>query len=236
MRKGLVLATLSVSLFLTGVGVWHQQGAFANTQAVTEQALVADEEADASDVIPADAIRLRIIANSDDPADQLLKRQVRDQIIAAVAAEIRGLQDHDAIRATISQSVPAMNALAQQVIAEKGYNYPVQTDYGNVPFPTKMYGDQVYPAGEYEALRIQIGQATGQNWWCVLFPPLCFVDMANGDAVAQPKDMESKPSTKKAAPITTVDVQDASDGQAKQVEVRSALFDKITEWWHKLFA
>lgn len=234
MRKGLVLATVAVSMFLTGVGYFNQSRAVAQSQELVvaeQQQVIAEDGTDATDAIPGDAIRLRIIANSDDPADQKLKRDVRDQIIAAVAGEIRGLQDHDQIRAVISQSVPQMNELAAKIIAEKGYSYPVQTDYGNVPFPTKLYGDKVYPAGEYEALRIQIGNAAGQNWWCVLFPPLCFVDMANGDAVAQPKDMEGKKD-----PIAKVDVKDSEDGGEKEVEVRSALFDKVSEWWKKIFA
>ncbi|PWK16291.1 stage II sporulation protein R [Tumebacillus permanentifrigoris] len=234
MRKGLVLATVAVSMFLTGVGYFNQSQAVAQAQdLVVAQPVIAEDGTDVTDTIPGDAIRLRIIANSDDPADQKLKRDVRDQIIVAVADEIRGLKDHDAIKATIANSVPEMNDLAAKIIAEKGYSYPVQTDYGNVPFPTKMYGDKVYPAGEYEALRIQIGEAAGQNWWCVLFPPLCFVDMANGDAVAQPKDMEGK---KQPAPITTVDVKDSADGHEQEVEVRSALVDKLSEWWDKIFA
>ncbi|MBL0385417.1 stage II sporulation protein R [Tumebacillus sp. ITR2] len=221
-------------MLLTGVGYFQQ--ANAQAAAVSQQMVVEDD--DANDVIPSDAIRLRIIANSDDPADQQLKRDVRDQIIVAVADEIRGLQDHEAIRGTIAQHVEVMNEIAEGVIAKEGYSYPVKTDYGNVPFPTKMYGDKVYPAGEYEALRIQIGEAKGQNWWCVLFPPLCFVDMANGDAAAgdaKPKDMEEHKS-EKSAPITTVDVKDSEDGSEQEVEVRSALLDKISEWWHEIFA
>ncbi|MGZ4112260.1 MAG: stage II sporulation protein R, partial [Tumebacillaceae bacterium] len=174
----------------------------------------------------------RIIANSDDPADQKLKRDVRDQIIAAVAVQVRGTQNADEARAKIRAAVPEMNTIAEKVIKEKGYSYPVKTDFGMVPFPTKLYGDQVYPAGNYEALRIQIGKAAGQNWWCVLFPPLCFVDMANGDAVAQPKDMpEHKPATK---PLTTVNVLNASQGVQQKVEVRSALLDTLSGLWDKI--
>jgi stage II sporulation protein R len=243
MRKGWVLAAAAASVFLVGfsapmAGQGHVQGE-APTKSELQQ--IVDEEG----IIPEQAIRLRIIANSDDPADQKLKRDVRDEIIKAVAEEVRGVEDEAAARDKIRAAVPQMNKIAEQVILSKGYAYDVKTDFGLVPFPTKLYGDKVYPAGDYEALRIQIGAAGGQNWWCVLFPPLCFVDMANGDAVAQAKDMEGqKPGEKadeqkseqKSDAITTVSVKNADNGGQQEVEVRSAFLDKIVGFFHNLFA
>jgi stage II sporulation protein R len=215
---------LAVSMVGFSVMTAPQQG-----QAVSEPVVIEEEvQAQPGQSIPADAIRLRIIANSDKPEDQQLKRDVRDVIIQAVAEEVEGLKTAEEAREAIRKAVPKMNEIAKEVIAEKGFSYSVQTDFGLVPFPTKMYGNEVYPAGEYEALRIQIGEAKGQNWWCVLFPPLCFVDMSNGDAVqAKPQDMET------SAPIATVAVQDGSGGE-QEVEVRSAFFDTISEWWNDL--
>jgi stage II sporulation protein R len=232
MRKGWVLAaaaavfTMGLSALLAGQG----QGAAAPTKSELQQ--IVDEEG----IIPEQAIRLRIIANSDDPADQQLKRDVRDEIIKAVAEEVRGVEDEDVARDKIRAAVPKMNEIAERVILSKGYAYDVNTDFGMVPFPTKLYGDRVYPAGDYEALRIQIGAAGGQNWWCVLFPPLCFVDMANGDAVAQAKDMDEQKSEQTSDAITTVAVMDADNGGEQEVEVRSALLDKITGFFRSLFA
>jgi len=231
MRKGWVAAAVLVSMVMGGI--LSANGQAASTMAVeqpktkSELQAIAEEEG----IIPNESIRLRIIANSDDAADQQLKRDIRDRIIQAVAEEVRGIEDEELAREQIRLAVPKMNEIAAQVIAEQGYSYTVSTDFGLVPFPTKLYGDTVYPAGDYEALRIQIGAAEGQNWWCVLFPPLCFVDMANGDAV-QAKDMGEE----KSEPITTVSVKDSADGQEKEVEVRSALFDKISGWFGSLFA
>ncbi|MCX7569568.1 stage II sporulation protein R [Tumebacillus sp. DT12] len=231
MRKGWVAAAVLVSMVMGGYLAANGQAAPAmlveQQKTKSELQAIAEEEG----IIPNESIRLRIIANSDDAADQQLKRDIRDRIIQAVAEEVRGIEDEELAREQIRLAVPRMNEIAAEVIAEQGYSYDVSTDFGLVPFPTKLYGDTVYPAGDYEALRIQIGEAQGQNWWCVLFPPLCFVDMANGDAV-QAKDMDEETSE----PITTVSVTDSADGQEKEVEVRSALFDTISGWFGSLFA
>jgi stage II sporulation protein R len=234
MRKGWVFGFVVAAI---GLGVFGQvqQAASVEAASVAEesavQVAVADEESAAA--IPANAIRLRIIANSDAPEDQQLKRDIRDKVIAAVAEELRGVESDAAAREKIRAALPKFKAIAEQVIAEQGFAYAAATDFGLVPFPTKMYGSQVYPAGEYEALRIQIGAAQGQNWWCVLFPPLCFVDMANGDAVAQPKDMEAQ---QQAKPVATVEVENKPAGEPKEVEVRFALVDKIRSIFKKIFA
>ncbi|MGZ6530146.1 MAG: stage II sporulation protein R, partial [Tumebacillaceae bacterium] len=153
MKKRLVLVAVAVMVALTA-GVSAAASALAQkqeaVQTVAAPTSIIEED---TGVIPGDAIRLRIIANSDDPADQKLKRDVRDQIIAAVAVQVRGTQNADEARAKIRAAVPEMNTIAEKVIKEKGYSYPVKTDFGMVPFPTKLYGDQVYPAGNYEALR-----------------------------------------------------------------------------------
>lgn len=192
---------------------------------------VVDDEAD---VIPSDAVRLRIIANSDSPEDQALKRKVRDRIIEEVGVRLRGVTDHDHARQVLESALPELNDIAAQVVTKEGYKYQVRADYGKVPFPTKIYGSNVYPAGEYEALRIVIGEGQGQNWWCVLFPPLCFVDVANGDAI-QPKDMDTKP-------ITTIQVPSGDNKPAQTVQVRFGIVDaimalvtKLSDFFTRLF-
>ncbi|GAX89585.1 stage II sporulation protein R [Effusibacillus lacus] len=195
---------------------------------------VVDEEAP---LIPNDAVRLRIIANSDSPEDQALKRQIRDRIIDEVGRRLRGAGDRQQARQVIEANVPIFTLMAAQAVKEAGYSYTVKTDYGRVPFPTKVYGNNVYPAGEYEALRIVVGEGKGQNWWCVLFPPLCFVDLANGDAV-QAKDMEAK-----SEPLATIEVPAGENQTAQMVQVRlgivdglKSLFEKIGEFLKSLFA
>ncbi|WP_139491065.1 stage II sporulation protein R [Brevibacillus dissolubilis] len=133
--------------------------------------------------IPTESIRLRILANSDSMQDQWLKREVRDAIIANMNNWVTDIQSFDEAREVVKNRLPELQEIVEETIRDRGFSYEATVDFGAVPFPTKLYGSYVYPAGEYEALRVRIGEAKGQNWWCVLFPPLCFIDMSNGDAV-----------------------------------------------------
>lgn len=133
--------------------------------------------------IPEQSIRLRVLANSDSPEDQWLKREVRDEIIEAMKSYVGDISDVKQAREIMGKHLPEINEMVQKAVYDRGFTYKTDVVLGQVEFPTKMYGDYVYPAGNYEALRVTIGEGLGQNWWCVLFPPLCFVDMANGEAV-----------------------------------------------------
>jgi stage II sporulation protein R len=135
--------------------------------------------------IPDEAIRLRIIANSDQLEDQVVKQKVRDAIVKEMNTWVKKPKSIKEARACVEKHLPQFQSLAEDTVKQYGYTYPVKVDFKEVPFPTKLYGNQVYPAGNYEALRVTLGSGEGGNWWCVLFPPLCFVDMSNGDAVPQ---------------------------------------------------
>lgn len=121
-------------------------------------------------------IRLHVLANSDSKEDQALKLKVRDRIIAEMEHMFDSSGDIDAARETVEQNIEAIREIAADEIQKNGYNYDVSVDLGMSEFPTKEYGSIVLPAGSYEALKINIGNAKGKNWWCVLFPPLCFVE------------------------------------------------------------
>lgn len=119
-------------------------------------------------------IRLHVIANSDSEEDQELKLEVRD----AVIKEINDLglnKDIDETRSYLTSHLDDMEETAREVISQNGCNYRVSTDIGVRWIPEKTYGDMYFPAGNYEALTITIGEGEGQNWWCVLFPPLCLI-------------------------------------------------------------
>lgn len=133
--------------------------------------------------IPQKSIRLRIIANSDSIQDQWLKREVRDEIVKQMNTWVTSIDGYENAVELVSARLPELEALVEQTIQDRGFAYTAEVDFGQVPFPTKQYGSYIYPAGDYKALRVRIGKAKGQNWWCVLFPPLCFIDMSNGDAV-----------------------------------------------------
>lgn len=125
----------------------------------------------------ADLIRLHVLANSDSEADQALKHKVRDEIIKAMAPEFLASGDIDSARLIARANLDRIELIASRVIKAEGKDYPVTAEMGNFPFPTKHYGGFILPAGDYEAVRVVIGSGGGTNWWCVLFPPLCFVDM-----------------------------------------------------------
>ncbi|WP_070120161.1 stage II sporulation protein R [Bacillus marinisedimentorum] len=137
-------------------------------------------------VIPDDAIRLRILANSNSEEDQAIKRLVRDRVNDSINEWVADLTSFDEARKVIRSHLPEIRGIVGSIVEENspGGNFTVSFQE-NVKFPTKLYGNFIYPAGTYEAILISIGKAEGANWWCVLFPPLCFLDFSNGDAVKQ---------------------------------------------------
>ncbi|HWO78126.1 MAG TPA: stage II sporulation protein R [Bacillus sp. (in: firmicutes)] len=135
-------------------------------------------------VIPNEAIRLRILANSDSEKDQAVKRRVRDEVNQAITAWVSELTSLEAARDTIKGNLPKIEEITKRILKEEGVQYSFKVNFDEVQFPTKLYGDFLYPAGEYEAVLVTLGEGSGANWWCVLFPPLCFVDFSNGIATS----------------------------------------------------
>lgn len=125
-------------------------------------------------------VRLHVLANSDSNEDQSLKLKVRDAILEHSR---QNFTKKDEVKSQLEK----YKQIAEKVIYESGYNYPVEVEYGNFKFPTKEYKNLTLPAGVYDAVRIKIGKAEGQNWWCVMFPPLCFVDGTTDTAYAENK-------------------------------------------------
>lgn len=124
--------------------------------------------------------RLHIIANSDSKEDQELKLKVRDNIISYMNNQNYSDYSKKDVINCVSKNLNKYKQIAETTIKEAGYNYSVKIEIGNYSFPTKVYGNISLPAGNYDALKIEIGNAKGQNWWCSLFPPLCFVDISSG--------------------------------------------------------
>ena len=117
-------------------------------------------------------IRLHVVANSDSQADQALKLQVRDAVLEQSAVYTAGLDRQDALEA-LREALPHLGQIAADTVARAGYRYPVRLSVEEAWFPTKEYQDFALPAGTYTALRVELGEARGKNWWCVVFPPLC---------------------------------------------------------------
>ncbi len=122
--------------------------------------------------------RLHVIANSDSIEDQNLKYMVRDNLINYIDSKNFSTKE-DVIKYT-KNHLDDLKRVAESTINSQGYSYPITVEFGNYEFPTKNYGDISFPAGFYDALRVKIGNASGKNWWCVMFPPLCFVDTTTG--------------------------------------------------------
>lgn len=159
-------------------------------------------------VIPDEAIRLRILANSDLDGDQNVKRLVRDEVNKEITNWVSNLTSQDEAKAVIKEGLPELQKIAEDVVAAEGMDQSVKVEFGKVDFPTKLYGQYLYPAGEYEAVLITLGKGEGANWWCVLYPPLCFLDFSTGNAVRS-TGFETKVEAS-GNEVTEVDPEDAT--------------------------
>lgn len=166
---------------------------------------------DAYQIIPDDAIRLRILANSDNEEDQQLKYQVRDAVNEKVTEWVAEIEDIEEARKLIQEKLPEIEEIIHKIVEENETENQFTVDYdSNITFPTKLYGDYLYPAGEYEAILITLGKGKGTNWWCVLFPPLCFLDFSFGTTV-EAKD--------------TYEVEQEEPEASEETEVKFFLFE-----------
>lgn len=133
-----------------------------------------------SDTYKDKLIRLHVLANSDSPEDQDLKLKVRDEIIANMNDKLGNSKSIDETREIVKNNIDEIKEIALKEIESNQKDYQVAVSLDDQNFPTKSYGGFTLPAGEYEALKVVIGEGKGQNWWCVMFPPLCFIDITNG--------------------------------------------------------
>ena len=132
--------------------------------------------------------RLHVIANSDSKEDQDLKYKVRDSLLKYMKEICGDCKSKDEAIALVTEHQEEFKQIALQTIKDNGYSYDVNISIGNFEFPTKDYGDISLPAGYYDALRVEIGEAKGQNCWCVMFRPLSFVDLTSGVVPEESKE------------------------------------------------
>lgn len=125
-------------------------------------------------------VRFHVLANSDTAEDQALKLAVRDRVLREYRSLLSECTSKEDTWKTLRSLRRSISETAQQEVWEKGYTYPVRVSLVREEFPFKQYEDLIFPAGVYDALRIEIGAGAGQNWWCVLYPQMCFVDAAWG--------------------------------------------------------
>jgi stage II sporulation protein R len=175
--------------------------------------------ANAMVAIPEEAIRLRILANSDSAEDQELKHKVRDAVNAKITKWVGDLTSFAEAKQVIQSHLPEIEQTVADVLRKEHSDQSYRVEFGRVDFPTKIYGNFIYPAGKYDAILITLGKGKGANWWCVLFPPLCFLDFSNSDAV----QMREEPSAKKVKKNSeggqiraAVSVTDEADKKTKE--------------------
>lgn len=132
--------------------------------------------------------RLHVIANSNSKEDQNLKYLVRDELISYMNTLCSNVSSKEQAIAIANEHLDDFQKIANEVISKNGFNYCAKVQIGNFAFPTKTYGDISLPAGYYDALKVELGKAEGKNWWCVMFPSLCFVDINNGIVPEESKE------------------------------------------------
>lgn len=149
-------------------------------------------------------IRFHVIANSDSDADQALKLKVKEAVVNYTAELLCNSKSISETEDLLSSHTNDIISIANNVISENNYDYPVTAEITDTYFPTKSYGSYTFPPGTYRAFQIKIGEAKGKNWWCVLYPPLCFIDISHG--TVNPESEELLKET-----LTTDEFQAVSD-------------------------
>lgn len=163
--------------------------------------------------------RLHVIANSDSAEDQALKYKVRDSLLNYMNSLVTSTTSKDEAMEIVTNNIDNFKNIAEATIKENGYNYSVNITVGKHSFPTKYYGDVSFPAGIYDALRVEIGSASGQNWWCVMFPPLCFVDISSGIVPEESKKSLKNNLNDEEYDLITVDDSSSMNFKFKIVEL-----------------
>nr|WP_090891878.1 stage II sporulation protein R [Evansella caseinilytica] len=180
--------------------------------------------------IPEESIRLRILANSNSPVDQTVKREIRNAVNAQITEWVEHIKDIEEAREIIRENLEDLNEIVAQQLAAAGSKESFQISLQKTSFPTKLYGNRLYPAGEYEAVLITLGDGNGDNWWCVLFPPLCFLDFSNGDAVDHEQETEAGRASQEE-PGNAPSAEKEED-----VQVSFFIVEIFTNFWDKLWS
>lgn len=196
-KKGMILGLIGVCL---SVGILGLGSADQSAGQVTNQ------------YNSKNVIRFHVIANSDSKEDQLLKYAVRDEILKKVAPRLAQSKSMEESRKILLGMKDELVGIAGGVVKEWEKDYQVSLDYGVFPFPTKSYGNIVLPGGNYEAVRIKLGKAEGANWWCMLFPALCFVNVEESTKLP----VDGKPGV----PINTV-TKKATKEENKSIKINN---------------
>ena len=171
--------------------------------------------------IAKEIIRFHVIANSDSDKDQSLKLKVKDKLVEKLTPLLVHASSINEARTIIKDNEALIQKTAEDTIKKCGYNYPVRVSLGKAYFPLKLYGNYSFPPGYYEALRVQIGESKGKNWWCVMFPPLCFVD--------ETYSIVDKETNQKLERLLTKEEYDSLLNQKGSIKIKFKLWESLKE-------
>lgn len=164
-------------------------------------------------------IRLHVIPNSDTFEDQALKLKVRDAVLARASQILEGVTSKEDAARLIEEHLDQLSAVSIEAVKAEGYDYEVSVSVGRFAFPDRVYGVLKVPAGEYDAVRVTIGAGRGSNWWCVIFPPLCFIDVSGAEPIADRSQAQSLPALPvETAPEDWTGIEEAVSSAADERE------------------
>lgn len=138
--------------------------------------------------VASEVLRFHVLANSDSKRDQELKMKVKEEVLSFMEQELPESESLEMTRIWAKEHISEIEEIGEKVLLENNCDYPVKAEVTFCEFPKKTYGDITFPSGTYEALRIEIGEGEGQNWWCVLYPNLCFIDAIHAVVPEEGKD------------------------------------------------
>ena len=168
MRKKIIITTIAIISLTAAIAAKnHTPAANTNSIACT---------ADMQKSIAGKILRFHVLANSDSEADQNVKKQVRDAVGAYIEPYLLECENIEETRATVNDHMDEIIAVSKETLAANGFTYGASAELTHTDFPEKTYGDYTFPEGNYEALEITLGDGAGHNWWCVLYPSLCFTN------------------------------------------------------------
>lgn len=207
----LVLFTISFATLLTGLRMKMDNTVQAASSPSTD--------------LVGSMIRLHVIANSDSATDQALKYQVRDAIIQELQRDLSTAENPQEAEKRICAEKDYIMNTAEKVIRSQGFTYPVSVSCEDRYFPAKQYGDLTFPPGTYRALCVEIGKSEGHNWWCVLFPCLCFVDETTAVVPEESKQkLKQNISDEEYERLTTA----PTPSPTPKITFRSGIYDWLT--------
>lgn len=172
-------------------------------------------------------LRFHVIANSDSREDQAVKLKVKEAVLDLLSPSLSNARDKEEAKQIITSRMDEILTCSRNTLSQYGFSYSVEASITSCEFPIKSYGDLIFPSGTYEALRIVLGNGDGKNWWCVMYPPLCFVDASFGTVPEKSKEQLSSLLTE-----DTYETLQKSKQEATPPPIRFGIFTFLNDLFH----